>query len=190
MISAVSTLINSLHYVISENAYILKCSLEVNDYRNFMTTDFTIKEEVEAIEDNAEIEVEFKDVYYSYYKQDGYALNGVSFKINKGEKLALVGYNGAGKTSLIKLLSGLYHPTTGEILINGKNIETIKRDELAKIISPVYQESNNLAYSVGENIAMKHKSDIDYEKIDLFVIFISYSFGLFCSENDESQNIF
>ena len=166
MISAVSTLINSLHYVISENAYILKCSLEVNDYRNFMTTDFTIKEEVEAIEDNDEIEVEFKDVYYSYYKQDGYALNGVSFKINKGEKLALVGYNGAGKTTLIKLLSGLYHPTKGEILINGKNIETIKREELAKIISPVYQESNNLAYSVGENIAMKHKSDIDYEKID------------------------
>lgn len=166
MISAVSTLINSLHYVISENAYILKCSLEVNDYRNFMTTDFTIKEEVEEIEDNDKIEVEFKDVYYSYYKQDGYALNGVSFKINKGEKLALVGYNGAGKTTLIKLLSGLYHPTKGEILINGKNIETIKREELAKIISPVYQESNNLAYSVGENIAMKHKSDIDYEKIN------------------------
>lgn len=165
MISSVSTLISSLHYVISENSYILRCSMETTDYRNFMTTDYTIAEETETI-DAKEVEIEFKDVYYNYYKQDGYALNGVSFKIKKGEKLALVGYNGAGKTTLIKLLSGFYHPTKGEILINGKNINTLKREELAKLISPVYQESLSLAYSVAENVAMEHEGKLDYDKVN------------------------
>ncbi len=57
------------------------------------------------------------------------------------KKIALVGYNGAGKTTIVKLISGFYHPTKGQILINGKDIETLKREEIDKLISSSYQES-------------------------------------------------
>lgn len=164
MISSVRTLVQSLHGLIQQSAHVMRNNLECNDYRNFMSRDYTQYKQTEEIEDGL-VEIEFKDVYYSYYKQDGYALEGVSFKIKKGEKLALVGYNGAGKTTLIKLLSGFYHPTKGQILINGVDIETIKREELTKLISPVYQESLCLAYNVAENIAMEYGGNVDYDKV-------------------------
>ena len=67
-------------------------------------------------------EIEFRNVTFSYPRSDKKVLDNVSFKIRKGEKISIVGLNGAGKTTLIKLLCQLYHPTEGEILINGINI--------------------------------------------------------------------
>ena len=164
MISSVRTLVHSLTALIQQSANVMRNNLECNDYRNFMSRDYTQYKQTEVIEEG-QVEIEFKDVYYQYYKQDGYALEGVSFKIKKGEKLALVGYNGAGKTTLIKLLSGFYHPTKGQILINGVDIETIKREELAKLISPVYQEYLILSYNVAENVAMEYVENVDYDKV-------------------------
>lgn len=164
MISSVRTLVYSLSGLIQQSAQVMRNNLECNDYRNFMSRDYTKYNQTEIIEDG-QVEIEFKDVYYKYYKQEGYALEGVSFKIKKGEKLALVGYNGAGKTTLIKLLSGFYHPSKGQILINGVDIETIKREELAKLIAPVYQESLSLAYNVAENVAMEYGENVDYDKV-------------------------
>lgn len=165
LVSSIRNLTNSLAQIIEQSSWFLMCNAQTDDYRLFMEKNFIIEKEKETIEEK-EVQIEFKDVYYSYYKQDGYALEGVSFKINKGEKIALVGYNGAGKTTLIKLISGFYHPTKGQILINGKDIDTLKREEIDKLISPSYQESLNLAYSIGENIAMEKKEDINYDKLN------------------------
>lgn len=165
LVSSIRNLTNSLAGIINQNSWFLMCNAQTDDYRMFMEKNYIIEKETETMEEK-EVQIEFKDVYYSYYKQDGYALEGVSFKINKGEKIALVGYNGAGKTTLIKLISGFYHPTKGQILINGKDIDTLKREEIDKLISPSYQESLNLAYSIGENIAMEKKEDINYDKLN------------------------
>lgn len=164
MIASVRTLVNSLSSIIKENAYITRCNLETIDYRTFMSKDYSHYKQTEVLGEGL-VEIEFKNVYYSYYEQEGYTLEDVSFKINKGEKVALVGYNGAGKTTLIKLLSGLYHPTKGQILINGIDIEKIKREELVRIFSPVYQESMNLCFNIAENVTMKHNDKIDYDKV-------------------------
>lgn len=165
LVSSILNLTNSLAGIINQSSWFLMRNAQTDDYRLFMEKNFIIEKEKETIEEK-EVQIEFNDVFYSYYKQDGYALEGVSFKINKGEKIALVGYNGAGKTTLIKLISGFYHPTKGQILINGKDIETLKREEIDKLISPSYQESLNLAYSIGENIAMEKKEDINYDKLN------------------------
>ena len=92
-------------------------------------------------------------------------INNISFKISKGEKVALVGNNGAGKTTLIKLICGFYHPTKGEILINGINIKNIDRDCLIKLVAPVFQDTNHYAVSIRENIAMESADAIDENKI-------------------------
>lgn len=165
MVSSIFNLTGSLYSIIFNNSWLLRANAETEDYRVFMEKNYVIEKETDEI-DEKEVSIEFKDVYYSYYGQEGYALNGVSFKINNGEKIALVGYNGDGKTTIVKLISGFYHPTKGQILINGKDIETLKREEIDKLISSSYQESLNLAYSIGENVAMLPKKEIDYEKVD------------------------
>ena len=164
MVSSVFTLTNSLLVTIRQNAYILRNALQTKDYREFMEISFIRTDEIETIEAN-EVEIEFRNVYYSYYLQDGYALENVSFKIKRGEKIALVGYNGAGKTTIVKLLSGLYHPTKGKILINGHDIETLTRESLQRLISLVFQDYIMYPLEVAENIAMDTTENVDYYKI-------------------------
>ncbi len=165
MIASVRNLTAAINGIVSAFSNVYSYSLDVIDYRNYMYNDYTISEEKEEISQEP-VEIEFKNVYYSYYKQNGYALEDVSFKVKKGEKLGLVGFNGAGKTTIVKLICGLYHPTKGHIYINGIDIDTIKRESLAKLISPVYQDNKVLAFSVGENISMQYKDKTDKDKVN------------------------
>lgn len=84
--------------------------------------------------------IEFKDVWFKYPSSEDYVLKNLSFNINKGEKISIVGLNGAGKTTIIKLMTRLYEPTKGEILLNGLEINKIKMDEYQKLISVVFQD--------------------------------------------------
>lgn len=165
IISAVRQMTNSLSIIINNYNQNLSRSLKINDYRKFLSLDLSYDKKTKPLQAD-EIEIEFKNVYYSYHMQEGYALENVSFKIKKGEKIALVGNNGAGKTTLIKLLCGFYHPTSGEILINNVNIDEIDRDSLIKLVAPVFQDTIHYAITIKENIALEKDSDIDEEKIN------------------------
>lgn len=165
MVASVFQLIRALYQLIRINSELLLNSLEVNDYRKFMNIEYVNQNQTEDI-DFKEVDIEFRNVYFSYYMQEGYALENVSFRINAGEKIALVGYNGAGKTTIVKLLTGLYKPTKGMILINGIDITKIRRDSLAKIMSPVFQETVFFPFSIDENIKMAFNGQDDIEKIN------------------------
>lgn len=96
--------------------------------------------------------IEFKNVSFSYDgKRD--VLKNISFKINEKEITALVGENGAGKTSLIKLLARFYDPSGGEILINGINIKELDINEYQKALSAVFQDYMKYYISAEENIS-------------------------------------
>lgn len=164
IIASIRTLSRSLTVIINNFSNNLSYSLQVNDYRKFETLDLSFNGDTKPLVAD-EVEIEFKNVSYSYYMQEGYTLKNISFKIKKGERIALVGHNGAGKTTLIKLICGFYHPTEGEILINGVNINEIDRESLIKLIAPVFQDSNHYAVSIKENIAMETIGNIDDEKL-------------------------
>ncbi len=106
-------------------------------------------------------EVEFRDVSFRYPGSEVYALRNVSLKFRVGERLALVGQNGSGKTTFIKLLCRLYDPTEGEILLNGIDIRKYDYKEYMEVFSVVFQDFELLAYSVGQNIAASETYDRD-----------------------------
>ena len=98
-------------------------------------------------------ELEFKNVSFHYPNSDRMILKNVSFKLKNGAKLAIVGANGAGKTTFIKLLCRLYDPTEGEILLNGIDIRKYDYDEYIRLFSIVFQDYKIVSFSVAENVA-------------------------------------
>ncbi|VEU79966.1 ABC transporter ATP-binding protein [Haploplasma axanthum] len=96
--------------------------------------------------------IEFKNVSFKYPGTEKFILKNLNFKIEKGEKISVVGLNGAGKTTLIKLVTRLYSPTQGEILLNGVNINMYDRKKYISFISAVFQDYQLFSYSFLENI--------------------------------------
>ena len=115
---------------------------------------------VEKRDDN-EYYVEFKDVSFKYPGSDTYALRHVNMKFKVGEKLAVVGMNGSGKTTFIKLMCRLYDPTEGEILLNGVNIKKYDYDEYLAMFSVVFQDFKLFSFTLGENVASGSDYDDD-----------------------------
>lgn len=107
--------------------------------------------------------IEFKNISFKYPGSEKYVLNDISFDIKYGEKVSIVGLNGAGKTTLIKLLCRLYHPTSGQILINGHDIFDYDHESYMKNITAVFQDYKLFAFSIDENITCK-EIDSDIKK--------------------------
>lgn len=106
-------------------------------------------------------EIEFNNVSFKYPKSDIYALKQINLKISNGEKLAVVGRNGSGKTTFIKLLCRLYDVDEGEILINGINIKEYTRDSLNKLYYIVFQDYKIVSLTVADNISANDECDKD-----------------------------
>ena len=119
--------------------------------------------------DLSDVRLEFKNVYFKYPTSDEYVLEDCSFIINPGETVALVGKNGAGKSTIVKLLCKFYEPSSGEILLNGINIKDIKTKYYYEILSPTFQDfrlfpfriDENVAASIHENIAESGKYEME-----------------------------
>ncbi|ACI19025.1 ABC transporter ATP-binding protein [Dictyoglomus thermophilum] len=109
-------------------------------------------------------EVEFRNVSFSY---DGKkkVLKNVSFKVNPGERVALVGHTGAGKTTIVNLLCRFYDPDEGEILIDGVNIKKIKLESLRRQVAVMFQDTFLFSGSIKENIRYGRLSASDEEVI-------------------------
>ncbi len=110
-------------------------------------------------------QIEFRHVSFTYEGSDKPVLKDVSFNFRADEKIALVGNNGAGKTTIVKLLCGLYPPTTGEILIDGKSINDIGVEKYQDMISVLFQDTSPIALSIAENIAGCELADMDRERV-------------------------
>ena len=105
--------------------------------------------------------IEFRDVSFKYPNRDGWVLQHVSLKINAGEKLALVGANGAGKTTFIKLLTRLYDPDEGQILLDGVDLREFDLDELRDRIGVIFQDFVHYNATAKENIGFGQIKALD-----------------------------
>ena len=104
-------------------------------------------------------EIEFRDVSFKYPGAETWALRHMNMKFKVGQRMAVVGQNGSGKTTFIKLLCRLYDPTEGEILLNGIDIRKYNYQEYLSIFSVVFQDFQLLAYSLGQNVAASRDFD-------------------------------
>lgn len=112
------------------------------------------KDEANCIPLEEEIDsIRFDHVSFHYPRCEELVLDDISFSIKKGEKISIVGLNGAGKTTIVKLITRLYKPTKGTIYLNGKDINTYQYDDYIKQIAAVFQDYRLFAYSIKDNIS-------------------------------------
>ena len=98
-------------------------------------------------------EIEIRNLYYKYNSSKEYVLKNVNLRINKNEKIAILGMNGSGKTTLIKLIMGFYRNYEGNILINGIEVRDIDKESLLKEISTLFQDFVKYEANFRENIS-------------------------------------
>jgi ATP-binding cassette subfamily B protein len=131
-------------------------------------------------------EIEFEDVNFSYEEGGKKILQQISFKIAKGEKIAIIGSNGSGKTTMINLLLRFYKPQKGRILVDGININTIKLTEYRRLVSAVTQNPYLFNTTILNNILMKKA----YRKKEYDEALLYSQSGDFVSIDDDcKQNI-
>ena len=113
-------------------------------------------------------EIEFKNVSFKYPNTESYALQNINLKINNGEHLAVVGRNGSGKTTFIKLMCRLYDVTDGEILINGINIKEYSKESIISLYSVVFQDFKIFSTTLAQNISTNEEYDKErlYDALD------------------------
>lgn len=154
LLGALSGLVSNVQYMLNNNTYLKRYFSYFDIPNNMYKGSLTVEKR-----DDREYYVEFRDVSFKYPNSDIYALRHVNVKFRVGEKLAVVGMNGSGKTTFIKLMCRLYDPTEGEILLNGVNIQKYDYDEYMSIFSVVFQDFRLFAFSLGQNVAASDKYD-------------------------------
>ena len=108
--------------------------------------------------------IEIQDVWFRYNEESEYILKGITLSISEGERLSIVGRNGCGKTTLVKLLLRLFHPERGKILLNGRDIYEYTYDEYCKFFSVIFQDFKIFSFTVLDNIVM---SDMSYNSEEI-----------------------
>ena len=170
-VGLVSTFHDSVGYVNWIYSSIRGNCLMINDYRNFVDQ----QEDKETADETGghiteinleQFEFRFENVSFKYPGHDNYVLKNVNLTIRDGTKLAVVGVNGAGKTTFIKLMMKLYEPSEGRILLNGVDIKEYNREEYFKLFSPVFQNVECFAIPIFQNISFAKEEDTDMDKVN------------------------
>lgn len=144
--------IRDLMFMVSDNELYCAHLKKMYDYLDISNHMYQGSLTVEKREDN-EYYIEFRNVSFKYPRTENYVLRNVNLKFKIGEKLAVVGMNGSGKTTFIKLLCRLYDPTEGEILLNNVDIRKYDYKEYMSIFSVVFQDFKLFSFGLGQNVS-------------------------------------
>ncbi|MDR1803256.1 MAG: ABC transporter ATP-binding protein/permease [Treponema sp.] len=154
----IGTLLNNIVYM--QNTYDF---LDLNDPRS----------SGDRIPDAQNIHIEFDNVSFKYPGTDIYALRNVNLRFKSGKRLAVVGMNGSGKTTMVKLLCRLYQPTTGVIRLNDEDIQNYSHSDYMRLFNVVFQDFKLFSLSLGGNVATAD----DYDRERVKKVLVSAGFG-------------
>lgn len=163
---ALVSIASGIGTVISTTASIYEGTLFIDNLIAFMKEKRTIVASLPSprrVERHVGHRIEFKNVSFSYPGTERKVINNVSFTLEPGDTCVLVGLNGAGKTTLIKLLTRLYDPTDGVILLDGHDIREYDVDDLYSLFGIIFQDFGKYAVSVRENIEF---GEVDADRSD------------------------
>lgn len=140
----------------------------IRDFIDFVTLPDSMKKDGNDFVDNKELTFEFRNVSFKYPHTETFVLNNINVKFKFNERISLVGENGAGKSTFIKLLMRFYDPTEGEILLNGRNIKEYEYSKYITIFSTVFQDYQLFCFTIFENVALDKakyiKNELDARK--------------------------
>ena len=163
--NAVGQLSGAFGSILTNYLHMSRNSLDIQDYIEFMGLGQQQQQSGNATPILTEQSIiEFKNVSFKYPGSERFAIQNLNLKIRCNEKLCIVGENGSGKSTFIKLLTRLYFPTNGEILLDGVNINCFDYEKYQQLFSPVFQKYCLYSLSFGQNIALS--SEMDEEKLN------------------------
>ena len=159
-VSAVATFSGSMKDILSSIIDIKVYGIYFSQLDKYVNIPETLRDnEKKALPQRIGYTISFKNVSFRYPGQNTYALKNISITISENEKLSIVGENGAGKTTFIKLLCRLYDPTEGAIYFNGVNIKEIDYDQYIAMFSAVFQDFKLFSLSLAENVIFDNDSE-------------------------------
>lgn len=162
-VTSINTFISSSYSIFNSFLNIRQNTKMMSEFKKFMEIDATYQEGNVKINPNDPIVLEFKDVSFAYPNTTEYVLRHINYRMEGQKKISIVGENGAGKSTFIKLLMRLYDPTEGEILLNGINIKEIPIQDYYALFSVVFQDYQLIGFNLGEQITSS--DTFDEEKV-------------------------
>ena len=166
-IAAVSTFTSAMTNFVAFCTDMNDTGQYVDDYREFLKLPATIdSQEGHELEKEELKEIRFDHVSFKYSGTAEYILKDICLTLDAHHSVSIVGENGAGKTTFIKLLMRLYEPTSGVIYLNGINIKDIKYSSYIRLFAPVFQDYQVYAFPVAENVALKDVDTMNEEEFN------------------------
>lgn len=167
LVNAVFSLIQSMSWQLSYNMEQLAKNKEfmkdLSEFSNFDEQEDAEKEPIQNVEDFESLE--FKNVYFKYPNSNNYILKGLSFKIEQNKHYSFVGINGAGKTTITKLITGLFDEYEGQILLNGKDLKEYSLPYLKSMFCGVFQDFARYSLTVKDNIKIGNVNGATQDEI-------------------------
>lgn len=162
--------INATNLIQQNYAKVISVNAQLEVFFNFLEMEEGLLDKGEITDiDTSEIRIRFDNVSFKYPASEDYVLKDASFEIKDGETVALVGKNGAGKSTIVKLLCKFYEPSEGAIYLNDIDISKISTKKYYQILSPTFQDFRLFPFRISENITSKLKEDItdnEYKNMD------------------------
>ena len=160
LVNAASTFTGSLKAMVFFYQDMLKRANYANEFVKFMDYPASMPKGSRKVREGRHV-FEFCNLSFSYPGSDVPVLKNLNLTIREGEHLSVVGLNGAGKTTMVKLLCRLYDPTEGEIRMDGINIKEYDYQEYMKVFAPVFQDFKLFAFKIKENLLLKDSDEMD-----------------------------
>ena len=167
-LACIAGLSNWLGLISKDITLIHKSSIEIGYLRNFLDIpDRTGVQNAKSrlLNRNTPPEIVFENVSFRYPNSSDLTIRDLNLVIQPGEKLSIVGLNGAGKSTFVKLLCGFYPPTAGRILVDSVDVTSFSKEDYYRLFSAVFQENRILAFDVQQNIALCPKDQIDHARM-------------------------